>query len=289
MLLSILHETEYTYSEPAWDSFNELRLQPADDYRQTLLSFDLTVDPDTPVRNHLDYYGNTTHHFHLSERHDRLSIVSEALVSTYPIPAPHEVSARVLPELRHRFFEYLAPTRRVPLDQDWLSRFGAATLEPDDEVSWYLRDLTQHLQTRLTYRTNSTTVDTTLKEFAETQTGVCQDFAHAMLAVCRSVGIPARYVSGYVHSNPEGDESMIGSEGSHAWIEAFLPGSGWVGYDPTNGCIINEAHVKLAVGRDYDDVPPVSGLRRGGGMSRLQVEVRVRRAEAAEAASAVLE
>ena len=148
-----------------------------------------------------------------------------------------------------------------------------------DEVTRYLLDLTVHLKARLTYRSNSTTVDTTLQDFANTQTGVCQDFAHAMLAICRSVGIPSRYVSGYVHSNPGGNEDMIGSEGSHAWVEVFLPGSGWVGYDPTNGCIINEAHAKLAVGRDYDDVPPTSGLRRGGGRGGLHVDVKVRRAD----------
>lgn len=283
MLLSIAHTTEYLYSEPAWDSFNELRLQPADDYRQTTLQFELDVAPSTALRNHLDYYGNMTHHFHLSSRHDSLRVTSSALVSTYPIPAPHPVPASILPELRHRFFEYLAPTQRVPLNQDWLGQFGAARLEPADEVSWYLRDLTAHLKARLIYQSNSTTVDTRLEEFAQTQTGVCQDFAHAMLAICRSVGIPARYVSGYVHSDPEGDEDMIGSEGSHAWVEAFLPGSGWVGYDPTNGCILSEAHAKLAVGRDYADVPPVSGLRRGGGRDSLNVTVAVRRAEREEA------
>ncbi len=279
MLLSIKHTTEYSYPKPAWDSFNELRLQPADDYRQTVLQFELEVTPATALRNHLDYYGNTAHHFHLSTRHDTLRITSSALVSTYPIPTPHTVPAGALPDLRHRFFEYLAPTRRVPLNQDWLERFGAAPLNPGDEVTRYLHDLTTHLKARLTYRPNSTTVDTPLQDFAATQTGVCQDFAHAMLAICRSVGLPSRYVSGYVHSNPAGNEDMIGSEGSHAWAEVFLPGSGWVGYDPTNGCLINEAHVKLAVGRDYDDVPPTRGLRRGGGRGGLAVDVKVRRAD----------
>lgn len=279
MLLTIEHLTEYHYSEVAYDSFNELHLQPADDYRQTLISFDLEVDPDTPMRSHLDYFGNSTHHFHLAHTHKVLWIGARSTVSTYMIPLPQPTYASVLPEMRHRFFEYLAPTKRVPLSQDWLDPLEVRPLLPDDELVSYLNYLTKHLQQLFTYQPNSTHVDTPLIDFVASRTGVCQDYAHAMLAVCREEGIPARYVSGYVHSHPTGDETMIGAEGSHAWVEVFLPGSGWVGYDPTNGCLINEAHVKVAVGRDYDDVPPLRGLRRGGGQDTLEVKVKVRRAE----------
>jgi transglutaminase-like putative cysteine protease len=279
MLLTIEHLTEYHYSESAYDSFNELHLQPADDYRQTLISFDLEVTPDTPMRSHLDYYGNTAHHFHLAHTHKTLWIGTRSTVSTYMIPLPQPTYASVLPEMRHRFFEYLAPTKRVPLNQDWLDPLEVLPLLPDDELVSHLNYLTKHLQKIFIYQPNSTHVDTPLTDFVASRTGVCQDYAHAMLAVCRQEGIPARYVSGYVHSNPTGDETMIGAEGSHAWVEVFLPGSGWVGYDPTNGCIINEAHVKVAVGRDYDDVPPLRGLRRGGGQDALKVSVKVRRAE----------
>ncbi len=278
MLLTIDHLTEYHYPRPALDSFNELHLQPADDYRQTLLSFDLELDPDTPLRSHVDYFGNTTHHFHLANTHTVLRVQATAKVSTYMIPLPQPTFASMLPELRHRFFEYLAPTQRVPLNQDWLEPFNVRPLLPYYEIVSYLEYLTKHLKETLTYQTDSTDVNTTLADFAKTRTGVCQDYAHAMLAICRSEGIPARYVSGYVHSNPRGDETMIGAEGSHAWIETFLPGSGWVGYDPTNGCLINEAHVKIGVGRDYDDVPPFRGLRRGGGRETLEVTVKVRHA-----------
>jgi transglutaminase-like putative cysteine protease len=276
MLLTIEHLTEYRYPEPAFDSFNELHLQPADDYRQTSVSFDLELDPPTPLRSHLDYFGNATHHFHLANTHTVLRVRSVAKVSTYMIPLPQPTYAAVLPELRHRFFEYLAPTKRVPLNQDWLEAFGIRPLLPDDEIVSYLEYLTKHLKETLMYQPSATNVNTTLTDFAKTRMGVCQDYAHAMLAICRAEGIPARYVSGYVHSNPTGDETMIGGEGSHAWIETFLPGSGWVGYDPTNGCLINEAHVKIGVGRDYDDVPPFRGLRRGGGRETLNVSVKVR-------------
>ena len=278
MLLSIDHATTYAYDGQAWDSFNEVRLQPADDYRQTLLRFEIDVDPDASLRTHRDYYANTVYHFHLPHRHPSMQVRTRSVVSTYAIPTPQSVPGELLPELRHRFFEHLAPTDRVPLNDDWVGIFGSIPIRNGDDVVTWITDLTAHLQRRLVYQSDSTTVDTPLADFASTQVGVCQDFAHAMLAITRSVGIPARYVSGYVHSNPSGNEALIGAEGSHAWVEVYLPGSGWVGFDPTNGCIINEAHVKLAVGRDYDDVPPVRGLRRGSTTESLTVEVAVRHA-----------
>lgn len=282
MRLAIHHATEYRYDAPAWDSFNELRLRPADDYRQTMLAFEVATEPHHPLRSHLDYFGNAAHHVHVAGQHERLRIVARSVVATYPIPEPRPVPASVLPDLRFRFFEHLAPTGRVPLDRDWFETFGALYLTPDAELTAFLRELTAYLHGRFAYRSNVTDVDTSLAEFAGHGAGVCQDYAHAMLALCRQAGIPARYVSGYVHANPHGDEHYLGSEGSHAWLEAFLPGNGWVGYDPTNGRLVSEAHAKIAVGRDYDDVPPVRGLHRGGGRSELTVDVRVRHAEHGE-------
>lgn len=280
MYLTVKHVTEYHYSEPAWDSFNELRLLPADDYRQTLLEFSLDIEPKAEVRSHRDYYGNLMHHFHHPGEHRHLRIEANSSVVTYPIPEPYPVPATTLPDVRHRFFEFLAPTGRVPLHLNWFDVFGALPLDESDELSRYLLDMTRYLHGRFVYQGGSTEIDTPLTEFAKSSTGVCQDFAHAMLALCRSAGIPARYVSGYIHSSPDGNEgSLVGAEASHAWLEAFLPGSGWVGYDPTNGCIATEAHVKIGVGRDYDDVPPTRGLRRGGGEASLRVEVQVRRQE----------
>ena len=265
MVLNVSHTTEYTYTKPAWDSFNELRLRPADDHRQTMLEFDLLITPKAVVRSQRDFYGNLMHHFHLPFEHTHLLIKAVSKVVTYPTPEPHPVPAHVLPELRHRFFDFLAPTARVPLNHDWFGAFHALPLSKDDELVTYLDNMTRYLKNHFIYQSNVTHVDTPLLEFAREGRGVCQDYAHAMLALCRSAEIPARYVSGYVHSNPGGDEGMLGAEGSHAWVEAYLPGSGWTGFDPTNGCRATEAHVKIGFGRDYDDVPPVKGLRRGRG------------------------
>ena len=287
--LSVRHLTRFRYPEAAWDSFNELHLRPADDYRQTVLAFDLAVEPAAPRRNRRDYYGNVVHEIYLAGAHQLLRLDATSLVTTYPVPAPLPVSVATLPRLRQRFFGFLAPTGRVPLDRDWFATFGALPLGSDGELLGYLDALTGYLRQRFDYRPGGTDVDTPLADFARSGAGVCQDYSHAMLAICRSAGIPSRYVSGYVHSDPHGDEHLLGGEGSHAWIEAFLPGSGWVGFDPTNGRRIGEAHIKIGVGRDYDDVPPLRGLRRGGGEEALEVVVEVRRAEGGPPADALEE
>lgn len=277
MVLDVTHTTHYRYSQPAWDSFNELWLRPADDYRQTLLAFELDISPKVTVRTQRDRFENLIHHFHLPHDHTELVITARSTVVTYETPPPLAVSARTLPDLRHRFFEFLAPTARVPLNENWHRVFGALPLDPEGDLVGYLSAMNSYLHGRFIYAPDATDVNTPLADFAQHASGVCQDFAHAMLALCRSAGIPARYVSGYIHSSPNGDERLIGAEASHAWVEAFLPGSGWVGFDPTNGCMVTPAHVKIGYGRDYDDLPPVRGLRRGGGGSSLEVTVRVRK------------
>jgi transglutaminase-like putative cysteine protease len=282
--LKVAHLTEYRYPEPAWDSFNEVRLFPADDHCQSLLSFALELSPDATVRSHDDYYGNRVHQFHIPEAHRKLVIQSRSSVVTYHRPAPIPVSADSLPELRPRFFEFLAPTRRVPLDRDWAATMGAPMLSPDGDLVDYLSSLTRHLHGFFTYRQEVTKIDTPIEDFVRSGVGVCQDYTHAMLAVCRMLGIPSRYASGYLETAPGRN---LGSDASHAWVEAYLPGSGWVGFDPTNGTIVGQTYVKVGHGRDYDDVPPVKGLRRGGGTESLRVAVSVlREAEPGASASA---
>ena len=281
--LTVAHLTEYRYPEPAWDSFNEARLYPVDDQGQSLLSFELELSPDATVRNHVDYYGNRVHQFHIAEPHRRLAIQARSGVVTYPRPAPMPVAAESLAELRPRFFDFLAPTRRVPQDRDWAVAMQAQPLSSEEDVVDYLRHLTRHLHGFFTYRQDVTEIDTPLAAFVEAGVGVCQDYTHAMLAVCRMLGIPARYVSGYLETAPG---HTLGADASHAWVEAYLPGSGWVGFDPTNGAVVGQSYVKVGHGRDYDDVPPVKGLRRGGGTGSLRVAVTVRRTPEAGAAAA---
>jgi len=281
--LRVAHLTEYRYPEPAWDSFNEVRLYPVDDHCQSLLSFALDLSPDAAVRSHDDYYGNRVHQFHIPEAHRKLVIQTRSSVVTYPRPAPIPVSADSLAELRPRFFEFLAPTRRVPLDRDWAAAMLAPALSPDGDLVEYLAGLTRHLHGFFTYRQEVTKIDTPIEDFVRAGIGVCQDYTHAMLALSRMLGIPSRYASGYLETTPG---RSLGSDASHAWVEAYLPGSGWVGFDPTNGTIVGQTYVKVGHGRDYDDVPPVKGLRRGGGTESLRVAVSVLREAEPGAATA---
>lgn len=269
MQLEVLHLTEYLYPEDAWDSFNEVWAYPVDDYRQHLMQFDLQLSPQAPVRSRVDYFGNRVHDFHVSDGHGILRVEVKARVLTFATALPHKVPVMALEPLQTRFFEYLAPTGRVPLDRNWAAEFGLGSPDPHDDLVDYLLGVTTQLHRLFTYSTTSTTVDTPLEQFARHRAGVCQDYAQAMLAVLRSVGIPCRYASGYLATG-------VGSEGSHAWVEVYHPGTGWIGFDPTNHTQLTEQYVKVAHGRDYDDCPPTKGLRRGGGRENLRVEVRVR-------------
>lgn len=268
MLLSVYHLTEYAYPEEARDSFNEVWLYPVDDHRQGLLEFRLGLSPDTMPRSRQDYFQNRVYDFHVTKLHRQLRVEMQARVSTFSVPRPNPVAVDLLSPLQARFFEYLAPTPRIPLHHNWLELLQARRPHLREDLHGYLLELTDHLNRLLFYDTKATQVDTPLIQFAEARAGVCQDYAQAMLAVLRTVGIPARYVSGYLATG-------VGSEGSHAWIEAFVPGSGWYGYDPTNNSVVSEQYVKTAHGRDYDDCPPLKGLRRGGGRESLNVLVKV--------------
>ena len=158
--LTVVHLTEYRYPEPAWDSFNEVRLFPTDDHGQSLLSFALELSPDATVRNHTDYYGNRVHQFHIAESHRRLAIQARSSVVTYPRAAPIPVAATSLAELRPRFFDFLAPTRRVPLDRDWQAAMQAPAFPSEGDVVDYLSRLTRHLHGFFTYRQDVTEIDT---------------------------------------------------------------------------------------------------------------------------------
>ena len=275
MQAEIRHVTEYAYKEPAWDSFNEVRLHPEASQRQQLRSFHLLVEPDASISSHRDYFGSLVHHVHVHERHTTLRIEAQALVITQPLLLPPPTPFGTLAELRgssrnEGVTEFLVASPRVP-SGNWPQVFGVPRPGPDDDLGAFLTDLTHQLYGQFTYQPGATSVRTTIQEFAALQRGVCQDFTHAMLGICRTLGIPARYVSGYLYSGGE----MVGAEATHAWVEALIPGAGWIGFDPTNDVLAGEKHIKIGHGRDYPDVSPVRGTFYGGGQGSLDVEVRV--------------
>lgn len=271
MRADIRHVTEYRYAEPAWDSFNEVRLSPEVSARQDLRSFHLVVQPEaSTVSTHRDYFGSLIHHVHVHEPHQVLRIEAQALVVTHPLAPLPAVAFSALDELRSEVTEFLVASPRVPSGR-WPETFGVQGPSPHEDLSAFLIRLTAQLNQQFTYHPGATSVSTTLAQFAQDPRGVCQDYTHAMLGICRTLGIPARYVSGYLYSGGE----MVGADATHAWVEALIPGQGWVGFDPTNNVLAGEKHIKIGHGRDYPDVSPVRGTYYGGGAAELNVEVRV--------------
>jgi transglutaminase-like putative cysteine protease len=284
MLISLLHRTTFAYAGNAHDSFNEVRLKPLDDATQVCRSFDLRIDPATQMRDYVDFYGNTVHYFDILAGHSKLVIEAVSEVETTPnaarppVPVVPQVEGEAERELRA---EFLVDSHYVPLDVPVWKEAQDAFQGGRSDVWSDVRRICQHVYRSFAYKPRSTGVATVATDAIALRSGVCQDFAHVALGMCRCSGIPARYVSGYfikVQRRP-GEE-----EASHAWIEAFVPGYGWAAYDPTHDRAADERYVKVASGRDYGDIRPVSGTYRGGKTRSLEVEVRLREAEAAGAA-----
>lgn len=276
--LAITHTTSYRYEAPVTASYNEARLEPRSDRRQTVLSWSLEVTPAVRVVNHVDYWGTMVHHFDLQVPHTELSVVAKAVVETgVTTTGPGDATWDDLAgaEVRDRFYELLVPTPIVAFEDAGLAaaaadiRASAATPAAAAEAAvGFVHD-------HLSYEQGFTGVTTTAPEVLAAGRGVCQDFAHLSLALLRAMGIPAWYVSGYLHpaDEPEVDEVAVGE--SHAWVAAWT-GSVWP-LDPTSLAPVADRHVRVAAGRDYHDVPPFRGVYAGGGAQELAVTVEVTR------------
>jgi transglutaminase-like putative cysteine protease len=286
MLLTLLHRTTFTYVGKAHDSFNEVRLRPVDDANQICRSFELKIDPATTIRDYVDFYGNTVHYFDVVNGHTSLMIEAVSEVETTPnasrppipvVPSTEEILGAEK-ELKS---EFLSDSHYVPLAVEVWKEAQDALAAGRTDIWSDTKAICKHVFTTFAYKPRSTGVATLATDAIKLRTGVCQDFAHVALGMCRCSGIAARYVSGYfVQANRKDDED----EASHAWIETFIPGFGWAPFDPTHDRPADERYVKIASGRDYADIRPVSGTYRGGKTRALKVDVRIRRA--AEVASA---
>jgi transglutaminase-like putative cysteine protease len=275
MEFTIAHETTYRYPQRVHESFTIVHLQPRSDSQQYCTRYELTVVPRTRVFAYVDRFGNTTQHFSVLPDHDVLSIVARSsVVSMLPAQAtiPSNVDRATLAgdPVLETLYDFLHPSPYVEFGEAFRA-FARSLGEPEDDLAgWYLR-AGSAIHRAFTYDRVATTVSTTVDESVRRRAGVCQDFAHVLIALCRYRGIPARYVSGYVFSGQEG--SVLGAEASHAWCEAFLPPAGWLGFDPTNDTLINDRFVKIAVGRDYRDVSPVRGVFKGPMAGSMSVNV----------------
>lgn len=301
MLLSLTHETRYQYT-PLVDNANHvLHLSPLTSSMQTVLQHRLSISPEpSHQRQADDVYGNSCHYFSLQSSHDFLSVTAHSTVRTHP-PAHLEASgnsADIAPaslpwEQVRNMFRYRAG---ASFHEAWEFLFASPCLPRDDAFAEFARpsftsgralpDAARNLMSRIhntmAYDTDSTDVNTPTLTALQQRKGVCQDFAHIMVACCRAMGLPARYVSGYMLTQPPpGKVRLIGCDASHAWASVFCPGvtpctpGQWLDFDPTNNRAPGEDYVTLATGRDFLDVSPLRGVIRGGAHHVLRVAVTV--------------
>lgn len=280
MYYSIRHLTKFAYAEPVSESVMETRMRPRSDTNQRCLLFHLSVSPRCTVFSFRDHMGNNIHHFDIPGAHAQLVIVAEAVVEMkVPAVLPESLPDSAWADLDRDveagdFWEMLLPSEfaRPTLRLQQLAT-ELDVRRRDDPLS-LLRKLNEDLYSWFEYVPKSTRVDSPIDLALETRRGVCQDFAHVMISLVRSLRIPCRYVSGYLNSRTEDHNRSLDSA-THAWVEAYLPGLGWVGFDPTNSLIAGERHIRTAIGRDYFDVPPTKGVFSGRSESELSVAVRV--------------
>jgi transglutaminase-like putative cysteine protease len=276
MILEIQHETRLEYSDPVSESITEVRMEPASDADQTTRSFHLAVNPPAERFRFRDGFGNRVHHFNLLAPHAEVRILAAAVVETHSRRPDLSASGAAYPldadKLDLEALDYLPfrgpvrPAERLaPLLEALRPRTGSRLA---DLLLAVLRYIHAHFQ----YARDVTLASSPIDDVLEKGQGVCQDFTHLMIAVLRSFGVPARYVSGYVHR--PGKESQ-----SHAWCEAWLPDLGWVGVDPTNDCLADDHFIKVACGRDFTDVPPNKGIYRGRARESMFVRVQTRALE----------
>jgi len=277
---SIRHLTRFRYSQPISESIMETRMHPRSDSHQHCLTFSLSVSPRCRVFSYRDHLGNNVQHFDIPGEHNQLVIVAESVVEQQPsldIPsflAPDAWAA--LDDLIDSgdYWEMLLPSTFAVETTALIDLAAKLDVTRRDDPLMLVHELNQRLFDHFDYVPRSTRVDSPIDEAILSGQGVCQDFAHTMIALLRHVRIPARYVSGYLYRGRE-DHDRSTPDATHAWVDVLLPHLGWVGFDPTNNLIAHHRHVRTAVGRDYADVPPTHGVFRGNTQSELYVAVHV--------------
>jgi transglutaminase-like putative cysteine protease len=281
MLYRAMHTTRHTYEEQVAQSINELRLTPRSFGRQQVREFHVRVEPEPAMwRTRQDWFGNEVTTFSIFEPHDCFTVTAKSIVEVKPdnggaTPTiPWEEARQVLSigidddALEASEFIFDSPYAGASPE---LAAFAAVSFPPGRPLVEGLKDLSHRIYTEFEYAPKSTSIDMPLSEIMKYRRGVCQDFAHLMIAALRSLRLAARYISGYLRSGAK----FQGAEASHAWVAAFVPGAGWLPFDPTNDMIPSDGHVTVAWGRDYGDVTPVKGVTLGGGAQRISVAVRV--------------
>ena len=277
----IEHSSRYRYTFRARRCVMLLYLKPRSDQGQRLLDFSIETKPSASLNGETDYFGNTRHVLNLHQEHQTLELTARSTVETVPSsPLPDSLGVTAWQEIdswkgSFHYWDFTHPSALAgpsPLLADFVERNG---IERDGDPLEGLLQLSDTLHHSFHYLPGSTSATSPAEHILESGQGVCQDYAHVMIAIARSWGVPARYVSGYLSVTGQAGEQVQGNA-SHAWVECLLPGLGWVGFDPTNQSVADRRHVRVAVGRDYQDVSPTGGICLGGGESWLEVDVQVR-------------
>lgn len=284
MKLKITHLTEYSYENPVVDSVNELRLTPTIDEHQAYREHLISVEPPVYLFSYKDYFGNLTHYFTLNSPHQDLRIKMETIVETKlnrqisksPLSLIEEKNILLSEKFQNDYAEYLMETPYTVLT-DELIAFANDQIAAEKTNNLYQlsEQISNVIYANFIYDKEATNVHTTLEETLRLKRGVCQDYAHLMIGVCRIFHIPARYVSGYQFIGDPESEQLAFNHASHAWVEVFIPAMGWMGFDPTNNGNTDERYVKISHGRDYSDIAPVKGVYQGSGSQQLNVAVDV--------------
>ena len=283
MRLDIRYRMHFRYPAPVWESQNEIRVRPRDDHRQRVISHRLTTSPATRVLSCTDYWGTRVDHVGVREPHTDFHVLAEAAVETSPsrpITGPLPLDGLNDETFRTTRQEFLTSSHHTALDAE-LAGIAVETVSGIDTVDGRIEALVHKVSELVSYETGSSKIGIALPELVRNGSGVCQDFAHLGIGLMRSVGIPARYVSGYLFAADETDLDTdlddVVSIQTHAWLEAAIPGHGWAGFDPTNRSPVGERHVVIGHGRDYDDVAPVRGVFTGSSTPTVDAEVKMAR------------
>jgi len=304
MIYDIFHETVFHYQSLVTFSHNIARLKPKESRDQELLAFRLDAEPyASEIHAFVDMFGNTNHHLLLREPHTSLTVTGHSRVRRR-IKEAHRAIERLkkgavsyekalqrLASFNTKDIaakQFLFASELVPVDIGPIRDYALASFQPGRSLFDAGEELMGRIFEDFEFNPAFSDLTTPVTTIFEEKKGVCQDFAHLALAALRSIGLPARYVSGYIETiPPEGTEKLFGADASHAWVSLYVPGGGWLDLDPTNNLIPLEQHIVMGHGRDYNDISPLKGVVRGSGHSRLSVRVDVRRAPLEEAAPLV--
>lgn len=287
MIYQITHRTTFTYTQPVAISHHALRLTPRSHPRQHSLRSSVNIDPIPSVRSDgKDYFGNPLTHLTIQTPHSALGVEAQTIVDVKKPEPIHVDQSPPWDQVIHQLQgstdtaildaqQFLYNSPYITIDDDTYD-FVCECFPPGRPILAGVMDLTSRIFREFTYEGGVTEVSTPVQEVLLSLKGVCQDFAHLEIAALRSLGLPARYISGYLLTHPpEGKEKLVGADASHAWLSTWCPVVGWVDFDPTNNCIPSDEHITLAWGRDYGDVSPINGFMVGGGHHTPTVSVDV--------------